>query len=275
MINLNILNFLALLVAFTPSLFASSAGAAEGFGYDGAGRAHSPLSMTRAEQTRTSTEDEGESASPHNTTVELSSKFLPVLRALVKNDKDIKDSDKMDAPTILDHLKHKTAGNFSFISLVLQGSSLLNETLVYVLPQLTNLRTLDLSSNGLGPDGAKALAPVLGGLTKLYELDLSCNSLGPDGGRRIASILPRMNSLEHLNLNDNNLGKDLVLGEHFDYDSDKVDPKDFCLVNIINALPRILNVYMDRGNSLEPDGREGNDYLGKKIFRDVLNCYKQ
>jgi Ran GTPase-activating protein (RanGAP) involved in mRNA processing and transport len=75
-----------------------------------------------------------------------------------------------------------------------------------VLGQCPALAHLDLSGNGIGPDGAKSLAGVLGQCTALMHLDLSGNHIGPAGAESLAGVLGQCPALAHLDLGDNDIG---------------------------------------------------------------------
>jgi hypothetical protein len=71
------------------------------------------------------------------------------------------------------------------------------------------LRFLDLSSNEIGPAGARALAdcPALAGLR---VLDLGLNRIGTEGARALASS-PHLANLRELGVSWNNLDGEAVL----------------------------------------------------------------
>ena len=66
---------------------------------------------------------------------------------------------------------------------------------------LTDLTSLDLTSNSIGEAGAREIAERLSGLT---SLDLSSNSIGEAGARAIAE---RLSGLTSLDLSDNSIGE--------------------------------------------------------------------
>ena len=79
----------------------------------------------------------------------------------------------------------------------------------------TSVKTLDLSRNPLGNEGAKALAEMLGGNgaessgtvnTTLEHFDLSVCRIGPVGARHMAQALRVNTSVKTLTLSDNPLG---------------------------------------------------------------------
>jgi len=66
------------------------------------------------------------------------------------------------------------------------------------------IKTLDLSSNQLGAEGAAALAPILAGGT-LMALDLRFNDLGPEGARVLAPGIAASRSLVAIDISYNEL----------------------------------------------------------------------
>jgi hypothetical protein len=69
-----------------------------------------------------------------------------------------------------------------------------------VLAQCPALVYLDLSDNGIGPDGAESLAGVLAQCRALAHLHLRFNSIGPVGAERLAGVLGQCAALAHLDL---------------------------------------------------------------------------
>merc|ERR1719174_2600915 len=69
------------------------------------------------------------------------------------------------------------------------------KALAPALQALTGLKSLNLSGNYMGPEGAKALAPALQAMTGLKSLDLTANDLGPEGGKALAPALQAMTGL--------------------------------------------------------------------------------
>jgi internalin A len=67
---------------------------------------------------------------------------------------------------------------------------------------LTSLTSLNLSSNSIGEEGAKAIAQSL---TSLTSLDLSNNSIGDEGAKAIAQSLTSLTSLD---LSNNSIGEE-------------------------------------------------------------------
>ncbi len=76
------------------------------------------------------------------------------------------------------------------------------EGLADKLQSLTGLTSLDLWSNNIGADGARAIAASLTGLT---SLNLGDSNIGADGARAVAESLTGLTSL---NLSGNNIGAD-------------------------------------------------------------------
>lgn len=68
----------------------------------------------------------------------------------------------------------------------------------------SSLKTLDLSHNGIGNDGAWKLAPVLDSLVNLESLLLSKNQIGDDGASEIGHHLP--SNLKLLVMRGNDIG---------------------------------------------------------------------
>lgn len=62
--------------------------------------------------------------------------------------------------------------------------------------------------NGIGPEGAIAIAKALGLNQTLILLDMSANSIGPEGGTAMAKTLEVKSALRHVNLRSNRLGKE-------------------------------------------------------------------
>jgi len=62
---------------------------------------------------------------------------------------------------------------------------------------------LDLSGNGIGPDGTTALAAHLERLTKLQSLNLSNNGLDPPSAMAVATALTTITSLTSLDVRKN------------------------------------------------------------------------
>jgi hypothetical protein len=78
-----------------------------------------------------------------------------------------------------------------------------------VLPRFAALRTLDLSKNEIGPEGAKAIAEALkSGTAVLTSVDLRVNSIGDDGAKAIAEALKVNAVLTKLSLYHNSIGDD-------------------------------------------------------------------
>ena len=74
------------------------------------------------------------------------------------------------------------------------------------LKHCTNLQTLDLHSNNMGNDGAKALADCLKHHNNLQTLYLYSNNIGNDGAKALADCLKHHTNLQTLSLSSNNIG---------------------------------------------------------------------
>jgi Ran GTPase-activating protein (RanGAP) involved in mRNA processing and transport len=68
-----------------------------------------------------------------------------------------------------------------------------------------NLTRLDLSNNGIGPDGMRELIPVL---THLKSLKISKNSIGDSGCEILSTFLEKNHTMTRLDLIDNKLSLD-------------------------------------------------------------------
>ena len=91
-------------------------------------------------------------------------------------------------------------------SLDLSGNHLSPEdNVAQALPQLTQLRVLNLSANRLLSNGAEALAATFQNMPNLKTLNLSHNLIGQDGARALARGLPQLKQLLELNLCFNEL----------------------------------------------------------------------
>jgi hypothetical protein len=75
-----------------------------------------------------------------------------------------------------------------------------------VLPRFAALRTLDLSQNKIGPEGALALGEALKVNAVLTKLVLDRNDIGVDGAKAIAEVLKVNAVLTTLDLYNNNIG---------------------------------------------------------------------
>lgn len=74
------------------------------------------------------------------------------------------------------------------------------------LKELTNLKTLNLSNNGLGYKGAVSLSEAFKELTNLTSLNLSGNCLAFRAAQAIAKGLVKLENLTDLDISDNGLG---------------------------------------------------------------------
>jgi hypothetical protein len=68
------------------------------------------------------------------------------------------------------------------------------------------LTSVDLSGNGMGVEGAKALAPAIAANGSLTSLNLNNNHLFPEGAKAVAPALAANGSLTSINLKYNKLG---------------------------------------------------------------------
>ena len=78
------------------------------------------------------------------------------------------------------------------------------------ISQNSDVQTLDLSANGLGSSGAKALVPQVASFSAMQVLDLAANDIGADGAQCLAPYLAGMARLQKLNLDANSIGVDGV-----------------------------------------------------------------
>lgn len=81
-----------------------------------------------------------------------------------------------------------------------------NLALVLSSMPLDALEFLDLSSNAIGPNGMKALAPALGKLQKLSHLALPRNRIGDAGAESLAEGVKGCTTVTILNLDHNSIG---------------------------------------------------------------------
>jgi len=77
-----------------------------------------------------------------------------------------------------------------------------------VLPRFSALRTLDLSRNNIGSEGASALGEALKVNAVVTNLQLGTNEIGVDGAKAIADALKVNAVLTILYLGDNKIGDD-------------------------------------------------------------------
>ena len=75
-----------------------------------------------------------------------------------------------------------------------------------VLETNTTLTKLDLWGNGIGDEGAQAIADVLEINTTLTKLDLTDIQIGAEGAQAIVGVLKTNTTLNELHLGDNNIG---------------------------------------------------------------------
>jgi hypothetical protein len=77
-----------------------------------------------------------------------------------------------------------------------------------VLPRFAAVRTLDLSNNKIGPEGASALGEALKVNAVVTTLFLSMNSIGDEGAKAMAEVLKINAGLTYLRLDKNDIGVD-------------------------------------------------------------------
>ena len=70
----------------------------------------------------------------------------------------------------------------------------------YLISRNTVLKSLDLHTNVIGDEGAKAMADALSGNTSLTSLNLGYNSIGDEGAKAMADALRGNTSLTSLDL---------------------------------------------------------------------------
>jgi hypothetical protein len=77
-----------------------------------------------------------------------------------------------------------------------------------VLPRFAAVRTLDLSNNKIGPEGASALGEALKVNAVVTTLFLSMNNIGDEGAKAMAEVLKINAGLTYLRLDKNDIGVD-------------------------------------------------------------------
>ena len=82
----------------------------------------------------------------------------------------------------------------------------IRDTIIRVAQNDPSLTSLDLFRNGIGDDGAKALATALKTNTWLTSLELGFNSIGADGATALAAALKTNTWLTSLELESNRIG---------------------------------------------------------------------
>ena len=75
-----------------------------------------------------------------------------------------------------------------------------------VLSKMPNLKTLNISGNNFGSDGASHLVHVLARVPKLQNLDISRNEIGPEGAYHLTRSFDRVPLLRQLRIGHNKLG---------------------------------------------------------------------
>jgi Ran GTPase-activating protein (RanGAP) involved in mRNA processing and transport len=137
-------------------------------------------------------------------------------------------------------------------------------TLAGAIPDMEALTKLDLSFNGLGPEGGKALAVGLKGNRVITELNIAINYLGyavstgesdTSGAVAIAAAIRDMKALSSVNLLQNDIGND----------------KAKVLASILKEHPALKSLCGNTGNETELDmsgkemGAEGVIMLAAEI----------
>ena len=84
----------------------------------------------------------------------------------------------------------------------------IRDTIIRVAQNDPSLTSLNLVNNGIGAEGAKALATALETNTSLTSLNLLNNRIGDEGANALAAALKTNTSLTSLNLGDNRIGDD-------------------------------------------------------------------
>jgi len=105
---------------------------------------------------------------------------------------------------------HCLKGNTGLVAVRLQESDLGNEGASALATGLTQnsasaVRSLELSSNSIGEEGAQQLAALLSASTSLTRLDLTSNKLGARGTRAVMMSLHHNSTLTALSLRDNDV----------------------------------------------------------------------
>ncbi|HBC71321.1 MAG TPA: hypothetical protein DCZ38_00870, partial [Coxiellaceae bacterium] len=80
------------------------------------------------------------------------------------------------------------------------------EELKKYLEENPTVTTLNLFSNDIGPEGAKALAGVLKENKTLTTLNLGSNNIDSEGAKALAGVLKVNTTLTTLDLENNNIG---------------------------------------------------------------------
>ena len=117
------------------------------------------------------------------------------------------DNIKLDNATAIDILTINI-DNSAFTNNIksLRISCSVDGTKALFLKHYTNLQKLNLDSNNIGSDGAKALADCLKHHTNLQALNLHSNNIGSDGVKALADCLKHHTNLQTLDLRSNNIG---------------------------------------------------------------------
>jgi len=75
-----------------------------------------------------------------------------------------------------------------------------------VLSKMPNLKTLNISGNAIGSDGASHLVHALDRVPKLQNLDIGMNEIGPEGAYHLTQSFDRVPLLRQLRIGHNKLG---------------------------------------------------------------------
>jgi len=100
--------------------------------------------------------------------------------------------------------------NTTLVSLILRDAELLNEGVAALADGLlsnheSRLKSIDLASNGIGPEGTERLAALLTSSTSLVKLDLTGNQLGAAGAIALMTALQTNVTLTALSVRDNDI----------------------------------------------------------------------
>ena len=82
------------------------------------------------------------------------------------------------------------------------------EALAHALRDSASLTSIDLEDNKIGPEGAKALAPAIRDSASLTSISLESNSLGSEGAKALAPAIRDSASLTSISLESNSLGSE-------------------------------------------------------------------
>lgn len=129
---------------------------------------------------------------------------------------DLQDNDLQGDEISGEALARLLKGSKALQTLILDGNSRLcaGKTCAFLmsaaLPMAPSLKTLGMSSTGMTPEAAKALAPGLSGIKGgvLVEFDVSGNSeLGDLGAAHLLSSIKNHKTMEKVNIGNIGIGK--------------------------------------------------------------------